>query len=50
MRERKRGRGLERRGRRRRERKHLPGRAARQGGVDHLLVVDAEHVDPSVLP
>lgn len=32
-----------------RVRRHSPSWSAGQSGVNHLLVVDAEHVDPSVL-
>lgn len=32
-----------------RERRHSPSWSAGQGSVNHLLVVDAEHVDPAVL-
>lgn len=28
---------------------HLPSGATCQGGINHLLIVDAEHVDPTVL-
>lgn len=30
-------------------RRHSPSRPTGQSGVDHLLVVDAKHVDPAVL-
>lgn len=28
---------------------YLPSRATGQSGINHLLIVDAEHVDPTVL-